>query len=432
MSDLTNIIRKEIKEMFTVGTIGAIILIIVIFSVIGRAQAGVREEAEKKPIIGIINEDSGFLSEVVVRVLSLRAEVVYSSTNSSDIATGIQEVEARGGSALLVIPIGFSENIYENRPGEICVHWIIRGLGIMDAVPSQVIGGLIQQAREEISKILVKEGSSVSPDIILNPIKTSEITFFKGREMENIPPEALTGALSSQSYIVSLIVMIVIAAGGGTVIASMGMEKENKTLETLLTLPVKREHILFGKILAGVIYGFVMAVIYLLGLMYYMQSFQASVSGLDLARLGLTLSLHDYVLIGISIFVTLLAGFSMCMVLGIFAKSYKSAQNFLLPIIILAMIPMFLSMFMDFSTLPLALKIVMFAIPFSHPMMSVRALMFDDYLLVLSGIVYVAMLAMVIIGIGIRIFGSDRLLTSGSGERWEGRLLKGFFGKRRK
>jgi ABC-2 type transport system permease protein len=101
------------------------------------------------------------------------------------------------------------------------------------------------------------------------------------------------------------------------------------------------------------------------------------------------------------------------MVLGIFAKDYKTAQNFIFPVMILAIIPMFLSRFMDFSTLPLPLKIVMFAIPFSHPMMSVRALMFDDYPFVLGGILYVALFAYIAIAVGVWIFKSDRFLTAG-------------------
>ena len=72
---------------------------------------------------------------------------------------------------------------------------------------------------------------------------------------------------------------------------------------------------------------------------------------------------------------------------------------------------MFIIMFKDFDTLPLALKGVLFAIPFSHPMMAMRALMFDDYLLVIGGIAYVAIFAAVTIAIVVWIFKTDRLLT---------------------
>jgi hypothetical protein len=90
------------------------------------------------------------------------------------------------------------------------------------------------------------------------------------------------------------------------------------------------------------------------------------------------------------------------------AKNYKSAQTLTFPITMLAMIPMFITMFTDFETLPLALKIFTFAIPFSHPMMAPRSLIFKDYLLVLGGIIYVTIFAIIIIAIVVWIFKTDR------------------------
>jgi hypothetical protein len=44
-------------------------------------------------------------------------------------------------------------------------------------------------------------------------------------------------------------------------------------------------------------------------------------------------------------------------------------------------------------------------------MMAMRALMFDDYMLVLGGIAYVAIFAAVTITVAVWIFKTDRLLT---------------------
>lgn len=77
----------------------------------------------------------------------------------------------------------------------------------------------------------------------------------------------------------------------------------------------------------------------------------------------------------------------------------------------LALIPMFLTMFKDFDTLPMALKGILFAIPFSHPMMAPRALLFDDYLIVIAGIIYVSIFAIVMIMVAVWIFKTDKLLT---------------------
>jgi len=197
----------------------------------------------------------------------------------------------------------------------------------------------------------------------------------------------------------------------------MALEKENKTLETLLTLPVKRTSIVSGKIIAAAFIGLILAVIYMVGMQFYFSGFVGSI-GVNLATYDLVLTTGDFIWIGVSLFLALIAGLSLCMLLGTFAKNYKSAQTLTFPITMLAMIPMFITMFADFDTLPLALKIFTFAIPFSHPMMASRALLFHDYVLVIGGIVYVAVFAIVTISIVVWVFKTDRLLTGTTKFKW--------------
>jgi len=196
----------------------------------------------------------------------------------------------------------------------------------------------------------------------------------------------------------------------------MALEKENKTLETLLTLPVKRVSIIAGKIIASALIGLILAIIYIFGLGYYMSSFQIS-GEIDIISLGLVLSPMDLLLLGISVFVTLIAALSLCMLLGTMAKNYKSAQTLTFPVTILALVPMFMIMVKDFDTLPLALKGFLFGIPFSHPMMAPRALIFNDYLLVISGIIYVSIFALIMIILAVWVFRTDRLLTGSTKRR---------------
>ena len=71
---------------------------------------------------------------------------------------------------------------------------------------------------------------------------------------------------------------------------------------------------------------------------------------------------------------------------------------------------MFLTMFSDFDTLPTGLQIFLFAIPFSHPMMAMRSLMFGDTNLVLAGIGYEALFCIVMMFIAVTLFKKDILL----------------------
>jgi len=107
------------------------------------------------------------------------------------------------------------------------------------------------------------------------------------------------------------------------------------------------------------------------------------------------------------------------MLLGTMAKNYKSAQTLTFPVILMTLFPYFVTMVKDFDTLPLSLKAIIFAIPFSHPMMASRALIFDDYLLVIGGIIYVSIFAAVMIILVVWVFKTDRLLTGSTNEKWK-------------
>jgi len=407
MSGLTNIIIKEIRELLTPATIIPIILMAFIFGSMGNMMGGIGEELKEKPVIGLINEDNGDLSKIAVDLLNGNANIVY---RGNDIKQGLEKIKKeKKDTALLVIPPDFSEDIYADKPGEIDVYWVMRGAGIMDSISSGVVDGLIQSVDQDISKDLIENNER--SNVILNPTVKNETTIFKGKELKGLSPSTLSGILSSQSTMVPIIMMMIIMMAGGTVISSMGMEKENKTLETLLTLPVKRSSIVFGKIAGSAIVGLLMAIIYMLGFGYYMNSLGMS-SQVNLADLGLALGMKDYFLVGVSVFITLLAALSMCMILGTFAENYKTAQMLNFPVVLLAIVPMFLTMMKDFDTLPLLLKIVVFAIPFSHPMMAMRSLMFGNYTLVLSGIGYVAIFSVAMIWIIVRIFSTERVLTA--------------------
>lgn len=401
-----NIIKKEFKELFILSTLIPIVVIAIVFASVGQMIGGVEESMEEKPVIGIVDIDDGDFSDIAMSVLIEKAEVIY---DGGDAEEGLEEVREENGVALLVIPENFSQNIYANHPGEIEIYWIMKGAGMLDSISSGVVEGLIQAVNQGISTKLIQEDSSFDPALVLAPTQRVETTFFKGKEIEGLSSSQLGNMLSSQSIVIPVVVMMLIIMAGASVISSMGLEKENKTLETLLTLPVRRSHIVIGKIVGSALVGMIMAAIYMIGFSRYMSSFQ--ISDINLADFGLALGMQDYLLVGISLFAALLAGLSLCIVLGTFAKNYRSAQTLIFPITALAMISMFITMFKDFDTIPAVLRILVFAIPFSHPMMAMRALMLDNYSLVIGGIAYTAVFTIVMIGIAVRIFNSDRLLT---------------------
>jgi len=390
MRPLANIIRKELKELITPATILPIVFIAIIFGSIGTSMEGIQESFNEKPVIGFINEDNSNLSAIVASVLYNYSEVIFNSSDISDKTVGLEKLKQEDGIALIVINKNFSKQILNDKQAELEVFWIMRGAGILDTISSEVVEGLISSVNREISKNLIEDNTTVNATIALWPTYRTDTTYFKDREIP-LSPGTISGVLSSQSMLIPIVIMMIIIMAGNMVITSMALEKENKTLETLLTLPVKRTSIVTGKIAASALIGLLFAIVYMFGMSRYLSGFNFGGS-ISVSDFDLTLTSSDFILIGVSLFITLT---------------------------MLAMIPMFLTMFMDFDTMPLVLKGLLFAIPFSHPMMASRALIFDDYLLVFSGIIYVSIFAVIMIFLVVWIFKTDRLLTGTTSKRWK-------------
>jgi len=406
-SSLTHIIMKEVKELLTPATLIPIIIFAIIFGSLGSAFGGATSQLSEPPKLGVINQDPSAIGDFVYHDLESRSTIVY---NGTDVQAGIQAVTDQNGAALIVITSSFSSNITQNASGVVQIYWIMKGTGFLDQISSATADSVLAQVQKDLSKALIDSHAPIDSAVILNPINATQNTVFKGKEMIGISPVTIGTVMAGQSIIVPLIVVMVVIYAGTMVVTSMGSEKENKTLETLLTLPVRRSSIVFGKLAGAAIVGLVFAAIYMIGMGYYMTSLTGS-SSIDLSKYGISLSLLDYVLVGISLFLALLFALGLCMILGIFTKNYRAAQTMTLPVTMLALIPMFVLMFTDFNSLPLAAQVLVFAIPFSQPIIAMNSLMFGQVTIVLVGIAYEIVIALVTIFIAVYLFKKDILLT---------------------
>ena len=109
--------------------------------------------------------------------------------------------------------------------------------------------------------------------------------------------------------------------------------------------------------------------------------------------------------------VSLLLALALAVVISAFTEDV-GAQAIVGYIYPLMFIPMFLLMYMDLSMLSLPLKILILAIPYSHPIIAARAAVTGDYMLATGGIVYVTAFTIVILYIAARFFATEKILTA--------------------
>jgi len=74
-------------------------------------------------------------------------------------------------------------------------------------------------------------------------------------------------------------------------------------------------------------------------------------------------------------------------------------------------IPMIVLMYSDINALPLSLRLVLLAIPYTHPMLAARAAFTEDYTMAVIGVIYVAVFTVVVLYIAAKIFTTEKILT---------------------
>ena len=421
MNHILNIMRKEIKEMLTPGSVISVLVMVVLFAGLGGLINSEVDKASEMPTIGYIGPTDGEFHEWNIYT-ELRdmygpaADYKIILIDGSDVDSIMKSMEDNGLSTVISVPSDIYSELGAGNQVSISQYYLYEPTGMFGSISSTVTTMIVSSLNTSLSKILIDEGSSSTYEFVTNPLVSGNDqinTIVNGVPYQGITPYDISSEVTNKTMMIPLVIMMIIIMVGSIVISSMGSEKENKTLETLLTLPIKRTSIVSGKILAASVVGLVYGLAYLVGMSIYMNAMTSSMStgSVDLDALGMSLDTMDWILIMISMFLAIVCALGMCMVLGAFAKNYKSAQTMMMPLSILAMIPMFITMFSGWYGSGMGVKAITFAIPFSHPMMAMQALMYGDVSLVLAGIAYTTVFAVAMIAVTVWLYRSDILIT---------------------
>ena len=102
---------------------------------------------------------------------------------------------------------------------------------------------------------------------------------------------------------------------------------------------------------------------------------------------------------------------SISIVLGSLANDAKASQTVILPIMLLVMVPYVISILTDINSLPMAVRTVVYAIPFTHTFMAMGNLMFGNTAIYAFGLIYQIIVFAVCMYFALRLFKSDKILT---------------------
>ncbi|HEU4591713.1 MAG TPA: ABC transporter permease [Steroidobacteraceae bacterium] len=238
-----------------------------------------------------------------------------------DEAGARQAVVTQRHKIILDIPPDFGARLQEGQPAPVVLYsdssrgFDRRGVGRVRT--------LISQYGIEIAQLRFL-ARGIDPISVL-PISVQEIDV-------STPSSRSVIVLNVMTYIVLLSML---AGGLYLAIDATAGERERGSLEVLLTAPVPREHLIYGKIAASAAYM-------LISLVLTVTMFSIAMSFVGLERLGITANLGPRAALTLMACCAplILFGASYLSIISGFAKSYREAQTYLGLIITIPTMPL--------------------------------------------------------------------------------------------
>jgi ABC-2 type transport system permease protein len=413
---------KEIKELVRDPKIliGVILMPLIIFPVMGSAISISQKSVMQAMItasFAIYDEDHGQASDELLSYLYMNNTVITIEADSLEEAlTTFQDTNA---TALLYIREGYSENVSEGLRGDLKIYANLKSLSIAETSSSDSLSSLVNiysylMSLSNIRGLLLDVGELGDPYVVRNPLTISYASIIKGNVLE-IAPGAIVQLVVSQSVMLPIMVMVMLMFAIQMAATSIAIEKEQKTLETLMTLPVGRMTILSGKLAGSIVVAVGGAISYMIGFSYYMTSafsFAPEMTSMTTGDVGLGLEPIGIILLGVNIFITLVSGLALAISLATFTDNVRSAQSLTGFLTIPVIIPAIVLMFSDLAMLPKSVQWILLAIPYTHSIIASKAAFLGDYAVVIRSIGYIAAFTLIVLYVAARIFSTERIITS--------------------
>ena len=427
------LLRKELKEMLSVTTIATMFLMVFILIFAGKAMSKAVDDVKKDATtITICDKDNTDFTKMMLDVMDKMEEMEVNrvEVNSDDYTKELKDSDYKN---VVIIPKGFTEQVEKHEIAKVIFAQRMSSIATFSNINtgSKVALEMLQKgikstiyAKSSLNEATIKQ--------LEDPIKLEEFTVVSDKQ-DQVASSTVSSIMQSQSMLIPIIMFLLIMYSSQMIMGAISTEKLDKTLETLLSSPVSRLSVISAKMLSAAIVAALQAAVYMFGMNKMMEGITGGMTDDKnteeiLKNLGLTMSVGDYILVGAQMFMTILIVLSISIILGALAKDAKSAQTLQLPIMLLAMVPYFVTMFIDVKTASPVIKYVTMAIPFTHSFIANQNVMFGDYTTYFIGLAYQFVLLCVCMFLALKIFMSDRIftLTLGGGKKRSG----GLFGKK--
>ncbi|MBL4773805.1 MAG: ABC transporter permease [Alcanivoracaceae bacterium] len=373
--------RKTVMSSIFMGAVFMPVMFVVLMNFVVGMQKDKAEEQLEIAIKGIENAQS-FISFVKTKGVKVNAFT----------GDAKKAVENKDHEAVIIIPESFADNFSKGIPAKIEIYYDATAKGAVN-VTQKRIKSLINEYSRTIGMTRLQL-RGISPlllqAIIIEDHDVSTAQSKGAMFMSFLPYVLILGLFMGSMYLA---------------IDTMAGEKERNSLEALLLNPIKRSHLLIGKLFATISFGLVTLVATII-------SFKLAMPFMPLQDLGMTVDL-GFKNVGILLLILAplaVMAASLQTIVATYSKSFKEAQTYVNLLMFLPMIPSMALMFM-----PVKEKLWMMATPVLSHNLIINQIMRGEQvssLSIIAAIVGSLFIGLILALVAIKLYNRESLLFS--------------------
>lgn len=351
--------------------------------------SAVEKATVEKLYVAVINMDEGDIAGKLIDFLnniSVKSKIVIYQTNISNVYLNdtkkLKEIteyilsKYPSVENIVIFPRDFSKKINNRQKVRIFTITVVREITF---IGSTVKTQRIFDAINNFIREYVLNGTGIKPDVIVKPLIEEEANYIVGKKTVLLGSSmTVLTSLSLASFLIPIILMIISVTIMQMTATSMAVENEEKTLETLLTLPLTRTQILLSKLMGSFTVAAIGSFMSIIGFGLYMFiimqpvfsprvqignqvsfSFQTMISPLDMIYVVASLIATTFFTAAIGI------------VIGALSSDTRIASTMVGPLSMLVFVPGMMVAFVKLSTFGSFLPLL-YILPLTQPIVFIK------------------------------------------------------------
>ncbi len=410
------LVSKELKELIREPQVIIVMVILPalmygIMGVVMKASLEVAAEQVQRTEMkmAIIDNDGGVYARLFKTLLERLGEPPANISRTHIVIVNDPAV----AEVVIVLPKGFTDNLSKLEPVTVVVKARVSDISVVGMAPLTITQSIVEQIGSMLASLIISEkGVNVSARFLHQPIDAKTYVVFRGVELAG----GEANMLASSMFMLVFGPLIVVGYAASISAASMGAEREEKTLEVLLSLPVKRSDIVVAKLFASTILALLGSLSVTIGLAYFMYSMAlpsievGSVAASAVAKVFRTIDPTGFVFVGASLVTTILLAGVVGLAAGALTQSIRGAQSVAGVVFFVVFIAAFPMMFIQLPTQPGQI-LVFAAVPFAAPVVVLKAVLVGNITVALYAVAFsLAYLAVSILVLA-RMLSSEIVIT---------------------